>query len=198
MEAGLHTKTPTFSLGAAEWLALAALGFGSLHILLDFSIGLFPTQGRVSAMVGASFVLTSLIVVWWAVSIAAALRGLGGGLASVAVLAFGWTLLTNGSSIAFCPPPCPVAAPLADVAHVGTLASGLAATVGAVWALRRRRLRPGWRLPAGAAVLVLASIVALGNAARAPSDSRTPGAPTSRDNAGAPGSISTPTCSASS
>jgi len=189
MEAGLHTKTPTFSLGAAEWLALAALGFGSLHILLDFSIGLFPTQGRVSAMVGASFVLTSLIVVWWAVSIAAALRGLGGGLASVAVLAFGWTLLTNGSSIAFCPPPCPVAAPLADVAHVGTLASGLAATVGAVWALRRRRLRPGWRLPAGAAVLVLASIVALGNAARAPSDSRTPGAPTSRDNAGAPGSI---------
>jgi len=145
MEAGLHTKTPTFSLGAAEWLALAALGFGSLHILLDFSIGLFPTQGRVSAMVGASFVLTSLIVVWWAVSIAAALRGLGGGLASVAVLAFGWTLLTNGSSIAFCPPPCPVAAPLADVAHVGTLASGLAATVGAVWALRPPPLRSGFR-----------------------------------------------------
>jgi hypothetical protein len=49
----------------------------------------------------------------------------------VAVLAFGWTFLTNGYSIVFCPPPCPVAAPLADVAHLGSLASGLAAMVGA-------------------------------------------------------------------
>ncbi len=166
MEPNTHQRMPTFSLGAAEWLALAALAFGSLHFLLDVSIGLFPTHGRISAMVAASFVLTSLIVVWWAVSIAAASRGLGGGLASVAVLAFGWTLLTNGSSIVFCPPPCPVAAPLADVAHVGSLASGLAATVGGLWALRQRRLRVGWRLPAGAAALVVASIVALGNAAQ--------------------------------
>jgi hypothetical protein len=150
----------------AEWLGLAALAFGSLHILLDFGIGLFPTQGPASAMVAASFVLTSLILVWWAVSIAAAAGGRGGGLASVAVLAFGWTLLTNGSSIVFCPPPCPVAAPLADVAHLGSLASGLAAAVGAAWALRRRRLRTGWRLPGGAAALVLASIIALGKAAQ--------------------------------
>ena len=159
-----HQPTPTFSFGAAEWLGLAALAFGSLHILLDFSIGLFPTQGPVSAMVAASLVLTSLILLWWAVSIAAAVRGLGGGLASVAVLAFGWTLLTNGSSVQFCPPPCPVAAPLGDVAHLGSVAFGLAATVGAVWALRQRRLRVGWRLPSGAAALVLASIVALANA----------------------------------
>jgi hypothetical protein len=87
---------PAFSLGAAEWLGLTALAFGSLHIMLDFSVGLFPTQGPVSAMVAATFVLTSLILVWWAISIAAAASGLGGGLASVAVLAFGWTLLTNG------------------------------------------------------------------------------------------------------
>ena len=159
-----HQPTPTFGLGAAEWLGLAALAFGSLHILLDSSIGLFPTQGPVSAMVAATFVVTSLILVWWAVSIAAAASGVSGGLASVAVLAFGWTLLTNGYSTVFCPPPCPVAAPLADVAHLGSLGSGLAATVGALWALRQRRLRPGWRLPAGAVALVLASIVALANA----------------------------------
>jgi hypothetical protein len=159
-----HEATPTFNLGAAEWLGLAALAFGSLHIMLDFTIGLFPTQGPVSPMVVAAFVLTSLILIWWAVSIAAAVRGGGGGLASVAVLAFGWTLLTNGSSVQFCPPPCPVAAPLGDVAHLGSVASGLAATVGAVWALRQRRLRVGWRLPAGSAALVLASIVALANA----------------------------------
>ena len=156
----------TISFGAAEWLALAAFAFGSLHILLDFSIGLFPTHGPVSAPVAATFVVTSLILLWWAVSIAAALTGQGGGLASVAVLAFGWTLLTNGSSVGFCPPPCPVAAPLADVGHLGSLASGLAATVGAVWAIRQRRLRVSWRLPAGAAALVLASIIALANAAQ--------------------------------
>ncbi|HEX2174116.1 MAG TPA: hypothetical protein VHL09_16915 [Dehalococcoidia bacterium] len=161
-----HQHTPTFGFGAAEWLGLAALAFGSLHILLDFSVGLFPTLGSVSAMVAASFVLTSLILLWWAVPIAAAVSGLGGGLASVAVLAFGWTYLTNGYAIVLCPPPCPVAAPLQDVAHLGSLASSLAATVGAAWALRQRRLRVGWRLPAGAAVLVMASIVALGDAAQ--------------------------------
>jgi hypothetical protein len=160
-------QTPAFRLGAAEWLGLAALAFGSLHIMLDFSIGLFPTQGPVSGTVAAVFVLTSLILLWWALSVAAAASGLGGGLASVAVLAFGWTLLTNGYSTVFCPPPCPVAAPLADVAHVGSLVSGVLATVGAVWALRQRRLRPGWGLPAGAAALVLASMVALANAAQA-------------------------------
>ena len=48
--------------GVAEWLGLAAVAFGSLHILLEFSIGLFPTQGPVSPMVAASFVLTSLIL----------------------------------------------------------------------------------------------------------------------------------------
>jgi hypothetical protein len=161
-----HQRTPTFTFGAAEWLGLAALGFGSLHMLLDFSIGLFPTQGPVSGPVAATFVLTTLILLWWAVSIAAAATGLGGGLASVAVLAFGWTLLINGSSIPFCPPPCSVAAPLADVGHLGSLVSGLVATVGAVWAIRQRRLQVGWRLPAGAAALVLASIFALANAAQ--------------------------------
>ena len=132
--------SPTFSFGLAEWLGIAALAFGSLHIMLDFSVGLFPiTERPVISRRGRSFLLTSLIVLWWAVSIAAAAGGLGGGLASVAVLAFGWTLLTNGSSIVFCPTPCRFGAPLADIAHVGSLTSGLAATVGALWALRHRQ-----------------------------------------------------------
>jgi hypothetical protein len=71
-------------------------------------------------------------------------------------------LLTNGYSVVFCPPACPVAAPLADLAHLGSLASGLAATVGAIWALRQHRLMAGWRRPAGAAALVLASIITFG------------------------------------
>ena len=167
----MQQTTPTFRLGLPEWLGLAALGFGSIHILLDFSIGLFPVEGSVSAPVAAAFVLTSLIILWWAVSLAAAAGGRGGGLLSVALLAFGWTLLTNGASVVFCPPPCPVAVPLGDAAHLGSLISGLAAMVGAGWALRqrglsRRGLRADWWLPAGAVALVLASMVALANAAQ--------------------------------
>ena len=51
------------------------------------------------------------------------------------------------------------------MAHLGSITSGLASTVGAAWALRQLRLRIGWRLPAGAAALVVASIIALANAA---------------------------------
>ena len=73
-----------------------------------------------------------MIQIWWAVSIAAAARGLGGEIASLAVLALDWTLSTNGYSIVFCPPPCPTAAPLADVAHLGSLAFGLATPAAAL------------------------------------------------------------------
>jgi len=51
------------------------------------------------------------------------------------------------------------------VAHLGSLAFGLAAPATALWALRQHRLKVGWRLPAAAAALVLTSIVALANAA---------------------------------
>ncbi len=159
---------PSAALGLPEWLGLGALAFGTLHMLLDFGIGLFPLQGPVSPAVGAALVLISLIHVWWAVSLAAAAQGQGGGLASLAVLGFGWTLLANGASIGFCPLPCPVAAPLADAAHLGSLTFGLVAPAAALWALRRRRLRVAWRLPAGAAALAVATLVALANGAAPP------------------------------
>jgi hypothetical protein len=66
----------------AEWLSLGALAFGTLHMLLDFGVGLFPLQGAVAPMVAAATVLTSLMPVWWAVSLADAARGRGGGLAN--------------------------------------------------------------------------------------------------------------------
>ena len=77
----------------------------------------------------------------------------------MAILGLGWTLLINGSAIVFCPPPCPYAAPLSDVAHVGSLVLGLAAPVAAIWALWRRRVRVSWALPTGALVLVVAVVV---------------------------------------
>ncbi|MCA1731417.1 MAG: hypothetical protein LC751_19070 [Actinobacteria bacterium] len=84
-------------------------------------------------------------------------------MASAAILGLGWTLLINGSSTMFCPPPCPYAAPLSDVAHVGSLVLGIAAPAAAIWALWR--VRVSWALPAGALVLVVATVWALSRAA---------------------------------
>ena len=147
------------------WLSLAAMAVGTLHILLDFGVGLFPVRGSLSPVVGATLLLVSLIHAWWGVSLAAGARGAGGGVASAAILGLGWTLLTNGYPIVFCPPPCPEAAPLADVAHVGSLVLGLAAPAAGLWALWRRRVRVGWAFPAGALVLVVATVWALSRAA---------------------------------
>jgi hypothetical protein len=151
------------------WLGLAAMAVGTLHILLDFGVGLFPLRGRLSPAEGATLLLVSLIQVWWSVSLVAGAHGNGGGVASTAILGLGWTLLINGSSIMYCPPLCPEAAPLSDVAHVGSLVLGIAAPAAAIWALCwalwRRRVRVGWALPAGALLLVVATVLALSRAA---------------------------------
>ncbi len=150
------------------WLSLAAMVAGTLHILLDASVGLFPARGTLAPAVAAALLLISLIHAWWAISLAAGARGMGGGVASAAILGLGWTLLTNGSAIVYCPPPCSEAAPFSDVAHIGSLVLGIVAPAAASWALWRRRARVGWVLPAGALVLVVATIWALANAAVAP------------------------------
>lgn len=160
------------------WLSLAAMVAGTLHILLDASVGLFPARGNLAPAVGAVLVLISLIHAWWAVSLAAGAQGVGGGVASAAILGLGWTLMTNGSAIVYCMPPCPEGAPLTDVAHVGSLVLGIVAPVAAIWALWRRRARGNmrrgslsvvdWTLPVGALVLVLATIWALSGVAVAP------------------------------
>ena len=150
------------------WLSVAAMVAGTLHILLDASVGLFPARGTLAPTVAAALVLISLIHAWWAISLAAGARGVGGGVASAAILGLGWTLLTNGSAIVYCPPPCPEAAPLSDVAHIASLVFGIVAPAAAAWALWRRRARVGWVLPVGALVLVVATIWALAGAAVAP------------------------------
>jgi hypothetical protein len=150
------------------WLSLAAMMAATLHILLDASVGLFPARGTLAPTVAATLVLISLIHGWWVISLAAGARGVGGGVASAAILGLGWTLLTNGSAIVYCPPPCPEGAPLTDIAHIGSLVLGIVAPAAAAWALWRRRARVGWVLPTGALVLVVATIWALAGAAVAP------------------------------
>ena len=146
------------------WLSLAAMTVSTMHILLDFGVGLFPLRGRLSPAVGAVLVLISLIHAWWGVSLAAGAHGNGGGVASAAILGLGWTLLTNGYPIVECPPPCRYAAPLTDVAHVGSIVLGIVSPAAGIWALWRRRVRVGWPLPVGATVLVVATVWALSRA----------------------------------
>jgi hypothetical protein len=160
------------------WLSLAAMTVGTLHILLDASVGLFPARGSLAPAVAAALLLISLIHAWWAISLAAGARGVGGGVASAAILGLGWTLLTNGSAIVYCPPTCPEGAPLTDVAHIGSIVLGIVAPAAAIWALWRKRAWGGlprrsisvvdWTLPVGALVLVVATIWALSGAAVEP------------------------------
>src|SRR4051812_4002036 len=115
------------------WLSLAAMAVSTLHIFIDSGVGLVSMQHRLSLAVGATLLLISLIHVWWCVSLIAGAQANGGGVASAAILGLGWTLLTNGFAIVYCLPPCPVAAPLSDVAHIGSLVLGLVAPVVAIW-----------------------------------------------------------------
>ena len=154
----------TWRLPLWFWLSLAAMAVSMMHILLDFGVGLFPMQGTLAPAVGAVVLLIPLIQVWWVVSLAAGARGVGGGVVSAAILGLGWTVLINGLAIMYCLPPCPDAAPLSDVAHVGSLVLGIAAPAAGIWALWRGRVRVGWVLPAGALVLVVATVWALATA----------------------------------
>jgi len=155
------------------WLSLAAMAVSIMHMLLDFGVGLFPMRGSLAPEVVAVVLLVTLIQVWWGISLVAGARGVGGGVASAVILGLGWALLTNGYAIVFCPPPCPEAAPLTDVGHVGSLVLGIAAPAAGIWALWRRRGRGrelwggrvGSVLPVGALVLVVATVWSLATAA---------------------------------
>lgn len=149
------------------WFSLAAMAVGTLHILIDLGVGLFPIRDNLSTAEGATLLLISLIHVWWCISLTAGVQGNGGGIASAAILGLGWTLMTNGYPIVYCLPLCPFAAPLSDVAHVGSIVLGIIAPMVALWTLWRwrRRVRRSWALPFGALVLVVATVVALSNSA---------------------------------
>ena len=157
----------TWRLPLWLWLSLAAMAVSTMHILLDFGVGLFPMQGSLAPELVAVVLLITLIQAWWVVSLVAGARGMGGGVASAVILGLGWTLLMNGAAIEACPPPCPFAAPLSDVSHVGSIVLGVAAPAAGIWALWRGRGRElwrdkvGWVLPVGALVLVAATLWSL-------------------------------------
>jgi hypothetical protein len=145
------------------WVGLATMFFSVLHIILDFGVGLFDLSGTLSVSEAATILGVALIQLWWAISFMAGARGNGSGVASAGILGAGWSALTNGYPIIYCPPVCEEARPLTDVAHVGSIVFGILMALVAVWTLWRARVRPGWFMPTVAAALALGTIVALAN-----------------------------------
>jgi hypothetical protein len=145
------------------WVGLATMFFSVLHIILDFGVGLFDLSGTLSLSEAATILGVALIQLWWAISFMAGARGNGSGVASAGILGTGWSALTNGYPIIYCPPVCEEARPLTDVAHVGSIVFGILLALVAVWTLWRARVRPGWFMPTVAAALALGTIVALAN-----------------------------------
>lgn len=145
------------------WTGLLAMFFSALHIVLDFGVGLFDLQGNLLLSEAATLVGVGLIQLWWAISFMAGAQGRGGGVASVGILGAVWVALTNGYPIVECPPTCETAWPLSDVAHLGSIVTGVLLVLVVVASLWRARALPGLVMPAVATVLTVGTIVALAN-----------------------------------
>jgi hypothetical protein len=147
------------------WLVvgMAAMTFSAMHIVMDFGVGLFDLRGTLSPTEASVLVGIALIQMWWAVSFVAGAQGNGGGVASAGILGGVWAAMTNGFPIVYCPPVCEEAAPLSDLAHVGSIVFGILMVLVAAWSLWRARLRPGWFMPAVAAALTIGTVVSLAN-----------------------------------
>lgn len=145
------------------WLAvgLAAMFFSAMHIVIDFGVGLFELHGILSPTEATTLLGIALIQVWWAVSFMAGARGNGSGVASAGILGAVWAAMTNGFPIVYCPPVCEEAMPLTDLGHVGSIVFGILMALVAIWSLWRARVRPGWFMPAVAAVLAIGTVVSL-------------------------------------
>jgi hypothetical protein len=137
--------------------------FSVLHIVLDFGVGLFDLHGTLSLTEATTLVGVASIQLWWAISFMAGARGNASGVASAGILGAGWSALTNGFPIIYCPPVCQEARPLSDLAHVGSIGFGILLALVAIVSLWRARARPGWFLPAVAAALVIGTLVSLAN-----------------------------------
>ena len=144
-------------------LGLTTMFFSVLHIVIDFGVGLFDLHGTLSLTEATTLIGVALIQVWWAISFMAGSRGNGSGVASAGILGAGWSALTNGFPIVYCPPVCQEARPLTDLAHVGSIVFGILLALAAAWSLWRARVRPSWFMPAVAAALVTGTLVSLAN-----------------------------------
>ncbi len=124
---------------SSAWVVLnaGALGASLTHVLIDMYLGLFGA-GRTMTPHAAGIVIgMAALYAWWALALAFAASGDRGALLAVAILAAYWAMLANGAiGLVLCRPPCSVAWPYQDLAHIASLALGAAATALTVGAFR--------------------------------------------------------------
>ncbi|MEV6235859.1 hypothetical protein [Lentzea sp. NPDC051838] len=145
------------------WLGLLTMFVSVLHIVIDFGVGLFDLHGTLSLTETTTLIGIALIQLWWAISFTAGAQGNGGGVASAGILGAGWSALTNGFPIVYCPPVCPEARPLTDIGHLGSIVFGILLALVAIWTLWRARTLPHWFMPTVATILVVGTVVSLAN-----------------------------------
>lgn len=145
--------TPTLLL-----LQGAAVAASLLHVLLDVWLGFFGRPPDITLGRGLTLLAMALVYAWWPSAIAAATSGTRGAMLALAILAGLWALFGQGiAGLAYCFPPCSLAAPWADVAH---LASAVFGGWAALAAWRAYRAMPGGTQlapPATAVALVVVS-----------------------------------------
>ena len=140
-----------------RWLPAHALaiGFSLSHLTLDWGaqimggpIGAVMTPGQVLVLVIGS----GLYALWAAALVVAGQGSRRAMAATLPLCAVG--ALGNGLSIVACPPPCGGAAPVGDVAHIGSLVFGVWAIYESWQALTRGSARRNATAHARAATAV--------------------------------------------
>lgn len=138
------------------WTQASAIAFSFTHAILDWFVGLFGTDRAYLSPTAAAFLgLEGLLYAGWAIALALCAERTW--MAVAFAFTFGWALLANGASIAFCLPPCPALSPYGDVAHLGSLIFGARASVVA-W---RQMRRPGNAIARGPVVLAILLLVVM-------------------------------------
>lgn len=126
-----------------RWFWLSAVAFSLVHVLIDFSIGLWGQSSSVLSVVQvANIVLIAAIYGWWGLSLAWASRDSKRGLISLFGVTLIWPFLTNGLFAVLTCIVCPDAFPYQDISHFGSLIFGGLALY-ALWKAIRAAHEPG-------------------------------------------------------
>jgi hypothetical protein len=142
-------------------LQAAAVAASLLHVLLDVWLGFFGRPPEITVGRALTFLSIALLYAWWQSPIAAATSGVRGAMLALAILAGVWVLLGQGiAGVAYCFPPCALAAPWADVAHLASLVFGGWAAW-AAWRAYRSMSGETQLAPAATAVVLIVITFAL-------------------------------------
>jgi hypothetical protein len=139
-------------------LAVAAMGFSLVHMLIDFGALVFGShfglrQSLLSALIG-------VLYTWWAWVFANAIWGEKSWLVGLMAFDALW-VGANGLTILACLPPCGPVPYYFDTLHLGNLILAPLATYFAYRAMRRISGRGSWFVMVGNSISMLALVIAI-------------------------------------